>query len=79
MSPSRNDARSTTRKEREVPFIEQVTDESATGEARELLDAERAPGGYVCTLAATGVQPDSVLRELEPELRDALAFERAIA
>ena len=30
-----------------MPFIQQVTDESAIGEARELLDAERASVGSV--------------------------------
>jgi uncharacterized peroxidase-related enzyme len=34
---------------------------------------------FTKVLDATGVQPDSVYRELEPELREALTFERAIA
>jgi uncharacterized peroxidase-related enzyme len=44
---SRNDAWSTTGRSEQVPFIEQVTDETASGDARELLEKDLAVTGYV--------------------------------
>ena len=53
-----------------MPFIEEVTDESATGEARELLDAERASVGYVASAVVIEQISDDALVASRQGLRD---------
>lgn len=55
-----------------MAFIEQVTDENATGKARELLDADLASAGYVQNFTrAFATRPD--VYEAWVQLRNAIA------
>jgi len=51
----------------------------ADGDVLEVVLAAALRAFFTKVLDATGVQPDAVFRELEPALREALTFERAIA
>jgi uncharacterized peroxidase-related enzyme len=49
------------------------------GEVFDVILAAAVRAFFTKVLDASGVQPDAAFRDLDPELRDALTFERAIA